>query len=443
LLPRGDLLCRPVSGESEEERRPFPTDSRSLLYVERKSLLSQVIIGNGISGITAALTLRKKNLKDKITVIAEEVFLPYARMILPDYIAGLVHEEALFPFDPVLFASIKMILGKRVEEIRPDESAVILAGGKKIFFDNLLIASGASAQIPDIAGFRQEGVYPIRDLSHARKIRACAASGSRAVVLGGGLVGLEATGALVSCGMQVEMVVTSAQILSRVFDSRSAGIIEGFLEKKGVAIRKHSEAIGIDGRGKKKVVYLGTGEELVCDLVIVAKGVTPNVDFLPCCGLEKAQGILVNQRMQASLPHIYAAGDVASAPGFFEEAPIYNAIWGEAIFQGRVAGGNMAGGNHVYEGNLRANIFEILGLKASAIGKGSGPVSEKGTFYRDEYGAYKKLVFENGRLVGALLVGKIEEAGVLQHLIRRKIDLSGAEEFYLQNRISFGRLLPI
>ncbi|MDI7258835.1 MAG: FAD-dependent oxidoreductase [Thermodesulfobacteriota bacterium] len=402
-----------------------------------------MIIGNGISGATVALTLIKRDPNSKITLISEEPFHTYARMILPDYIAGHIGEKALFLFGNGRCNSIRMILGKRVEGMVPQENAIFLERGKKIYYENLLISSGASPSIPNIEGIGRKGVCPLRSIKDAREIIASATPGKKAVVLGGGLVGLEVTDGLVARGLKVEMVVGSPRILSRVFDQRGAKIIEAFLRERGIIIRNHTDVTGIDSIRNKKVVLLNTGEKLEGHLVIVAKGIKPNVDFINKNEILLDQGIVVNRKMQTGIHNVYATGDVAMAPGFFEDAPIYNAIWGEAIYQGIVAADNMAGEDHLYEGNLRANIFEVLGLKASSIGQGARPVEGSEIFSLEKSGSYKKLVFEQGRLVGALLIGDIEESGFLQYLIRKRINLGGKEETFLRNKVHYGMLTTL
>ena len=411
--------------------------------MQLEQMTNQIIIGNGICGATAALALLKKNPNGNVIMISEEPFHSYARMLLPDYIAGLIQEEKLFSYPADQFGSIQVFLGKRVEEVRFRENAVVIEGRQKLFYENLLIASGASAWIPEIEGIETEGISPLRDLKQARRIISHASFGKRAVVLGGGLVGLEVTGALVNRGFKVDIIVKSPQILSRVFDERSAQIFEAYLKERGVEVHKNTDVAGIDFIKDTKKVFLDSGEELSCDLVIVAKGVKPNVDFIDRDCIHIDNGIVVNQKMETGTPHIYAAGDVAVAAGFLEETPIYNAIWGAAVHQGIVAATNMAGGNRVYEGNLRANIFEVLGLKASSIGLGGRPDKECKVYCSEEFGCYKKLVFKGGRLVGALLIGDIEDAGILQHLIKKKINLCGAEETCLRNKAKLSNLLRL
>lgn len=401
-------------------------------------MVNQVIIGNGISGITAALTLMKLDPNSKITLITEEDFPTYARMILPDYIAGRIPEQNLFSFQGDLFNSIRMIMGKKVEEIRSQEHVIVVDGNKKFPYDNLLMASGASALTPKIEGIHQKGIYALRDIEDARKIIASARPGNKGIVLGGGLVGLETTNALRTRGLMVELVVSSPQILSKVFDSKGAKIVEDVLIEHGIIVYKNADVIGIESVKGKKILFLKTGEKLEGDFIVIAKGVKPNVDFINNHEITLDQGVIVNRKMQTSVPNIYASGDVAMAPGFFEEAPIYNAIWGEAIYQAGIAANNMAGTDSLYSGNLRANIFEVLGLKASSIGQGGLQTEGSKIFSIEKPKSYKKLVFREERLVGALLIGDIEESGFLQHLIRMRINLSGQEEILLRNRIQFG-----
>jgi NAD(P)H-nitrite reductase large subunit len=406
-------------------------------------MTKQVIIGNGICGVTAALSLLRKNPKSSITLISEEPLNFYARMLLPDYIAGVISEEKLFPFKKEQFASIQLILGKKVEEIRPQENSIVIGGYKRIFYDNLLIASGASPSIPDIEGVEADGIYTLREIREAKKIISHATAGKRAVILGGGLVGLEATSALVNRGLNVELVVSSSQILSRVFDEKSAQIIEDHLIKKGVLVFKNTEVIGIDSVKDEKIVFLDSGAKIFCDLIILAKGVKPKMDFVDRNTLAVDKGIPVNRKMQTNISNIYAAGDVAMAPGFFEKTPIYNATWGAAVYQGIVAANNMAGGNSLYEGNLSANIFEVLGLMASCVGQGGKSNENCETLCSEETGSYKKLVFNEGKLVGALLVGDIVESGVMQNLIRTRVNIQGVEEIYLKNKVNFASLLKL
>ncbi|HZK18310.1 MAG TPA: FAD-dependent oxidoreductase [Clostridia bacterium] len=393
-----------------------------------------MIIGNSAAGVFAAEAIAKNDPTGEIVMISKEKHMPYSRCLTTYLIAGDIGRDKMFlrpggHFDQM---PAQIINDSEVTAIKPEKKTVVLNNNEELSYDRLLVASGASPARPDVPGAEADGVFTLRTLDDADRIMKLALPGKQAVILGGGLVSLKTAYALIKRGLKVRVLVTSPQILSQMLDATAAGLLQKRLEEHGVEFglnRAVDELVTGDG-GQVEAAVLDGGEKMSCNLVVVGKGVRPNVGFLDETGIEINWGVLVNDYLQTSVENIYAAGDVAETTDLLLGSKRVNATWPNATEQGRVAGINMAGGNRKYIGSLAMNSVEFFGLPAISVGltRVDEADYEVHETYKPERDFYKKLVFRDNHLVGFTVVGNISAVGILTGLIKYKIDVT--EEKY-------------
>jgi NAD(P)H-nitrite reductase len=404
-----------------------------------KMSLGNVIVGNSAAGISALEAIRQNDLDTPITLISDENLLTYSRVMLPYFIKGDLREEDLFIKQMEYYdqMKVKTIFGRSVVKVKPEKSTLILDNGEKIGFEKLLIASGSSPVIPKIEGINSKGIFCLRTLDDARKIASFANCADRALMIGGGPVTVETAAALHSLGLKITFVVTSNRILSRMLDQEGSDLVRKRTEANGGEVLTERKIVKITGNGTKKV-FLDTGEKIDCDMIVVGKGVKPNIGLVENSEISVDKGILIDDRMRTNLDNIYAAGDVAQAPNLRGNGQVINAIWPNAIHQGEIAGLNMSGQDVRYKGSFGMNIIETFGTVAVAIGR----THEKGEVITQKFGEnYRKFIFEDGKLVGSILVGDFDDCGIIQSLIKKQADVRGLRDLMSKGPLNLGNIL--
>jgi len=377
-----------------------------------------LIIGNSAAGLSAARAIRTKDTRGKITLLSDEPYPYYSRLALTYLIAGKIQKETLFTGVKDLYRKLGLTskLRTRVDRISPDTDEVVTSSGRRFVFDRLLLATGASPTAMPIPGSTLPGVCSLRTLRDAETIVRRVGVGRHAVILGGGLVGLQTAQALCYRGMRVTLVVSSDRILSRNLDRTGSDLIARAVGRSGITVLLNSQAVEFSrGRRTPLSVVLENGNPLQAHLVVLAKSVTPNIGLAAKSALSVHDGIVVNETLQTSREQVFAAGDVAE----FQER--VNFIWPNAIEQGRLAGLNMAGENASYQAGIGMNVTELFGIKIASIGKTEPEQGEEEICRLDaERAVYRKVILNEGRMTGALLVGDITDCGILHRLIRNR-----------------------
>jgi NAD(P)H-nitrite reductase large subunit len=391
----------------------------------RKRKKRVVIIGNSAAGLSALEAFRKKDRDSRVLMIDKEPVLAYSRVITPYFImGGIKKEEGLFLRTKDFYKEmdVKPLFGKGVLSIDTRSREILLDKGKKESFDLLLIASGGSPQRPEIEGANPEDVLVLRSLSDARKLRELKPKIQSGLFLGAGLVSLQTLQALFRGGARYTLVVKSDRILSQTLDPEASEIVEKHLKKMGVQILKGRDVVRLRGVNGSKVATLDKGEEIETDLIFAGKGVRPNTDFLHGSGIKTQNGILVNECVETNVEGIYAAGDVAQAPDFFSGQMVNYGLWPSAVEQGEIAGKNMAGLKEVYPGNLKMNVTRIFAMPIVSIGDfGSKRVAETLIRKDEKRNIYRKICLdEKGVIIGAILINRVDDLGVIHGLIREK-----------------------
>ena len=423
--PRGrlhDPTPRPVA----QKLRCLPPNKVYERIVEQGRCMAgnmrMVIIGNGAAGTAALDAIRSVDCNSTVTMIDRESGPAYSRITTPYFIRGAIPKEKDLYLRSKAFyqgPGIRAVFGHTVEGIDTRKRTVILDRGKKEPFDLLLIAGGASPKRPVIRGVNARDLLVLRDLADARKLKKIRSRGAAGVFIGAGLVSLQTLQAMHSEESHSILVVKSDRVLSQTLDAAGAQIIEKRLRDRGVRVMKGCD---VDHREKDGTVVLDTRERLRADFIFAGKGVRPNTDFLEGSGIQTDNGILVNRHLETSVEGIYAAGDVAQAPDFFSGKQVTYGLWPSALEQGEIAGKNMAGAKVEYEGNLRMNVSTIFGVSLASVGDlGSERVKEAWVTADARGQLYRKLCLdEEGVLIGAALINRMDDIGVIQGIIRAR-----------------------
>ena len=404
-----------------------------------------VIIGGSAAGISAVEAIRSVDQISPIELFSGEGTPFYSRVLLSYYIAGAITKEELH-FRPLEFFSENKVtahLGQRVERVLPDSKSIRMEDGREYPFDRLLIATGSSPKILDIPGKDKKGVVVMRHIDHAQEIVNRLEQMKTACVLGGGLIGLRTGYALSVRGVKVKIIVKSSHVLSQMLDKESAEMIQGTMRQHGIDIRTGRDAVEIVGKESVEGVILDDGERINCQLIVVGKGVEPNVDFISSTQIKVKEGIVADETMRTNLPDIYVAGDVAETFDLSTGRMGVNAIWPCAFEQGRVAGLNMAGKKVKYDGSFRMNSLDFYGLPVISMGITRIDGNAFQQVQRKTENTYRKLVLRDGCIVGAILVGQVQKAGILTTLLKKRVNVSDYVPFLMGNRINFADLLPL
>ena len=408
--------------------------------------MHHVIIGNGIAGVSAAEAIRQLDPHSAITMIGDETETPYCRPMISMVLEGELAPERLPVRGADFYESLKIspLLGERVTALDTAAKQVTIGGQKSLSYDRLLIASGADPRPIKAEGRELENIFFLRNQAQVRRMLALLPQAQRALVLGGGLVGFKAAYALLRRGLKVTLLIRSGYPLSMQADETAGAMVLEELRRKGLDVRVGVEVIGFDGGPAVRNARLSDGSHIGCDLVVVGKGVLPAHAFLDRSQVDVDLGIMVDAHMRTSASNVYAAGDVAEAVDLARGTRWVNAIWPEAVAQGRLAGMNMAGRPVAGNGSLGRNVIRIFDLDVMTGGIVSPTATDGLEILRrhDPLGrCYQKLVFQEDRLVGMVMVNRIEQGGVLLALIQRRTPIPGPKENLLSSGFNYARLL--
>lgn len=375
-----------------------------------------LIVGGGIAGFQAALSCRA-NWPDKaVTIIDAEEEAGYYRTLLPQFISGAIAEEKLFfrreKEDPLLTVRT----GLRVSSLDRDKRTVGLSNGDQVSYERLILACGGEALLPGIlAGPPASGIFTLRDLATARKIRVWLKNRRRVVVFGGSLVGVKTAVHLRQAGFEVIMVVRRDHILLRALSPAAAEMIEEHLRAMGIKLCLNAPLEDLRSEAGAVNAIRAGGQWIPCDTLLVAAGVTPDVSFLKDTGLLTGGELLVSPTMQTADKHIFAAGDGAVIA--FGQNKFSPNTWPQASSQGRLAGENLYRESPLSQRDKTAvNALDLHGLSLVVLGP---PVAGAETLrYASPREKVRREIFlAGGRPVGGALIGDISAAGALRAII--------------------------
>jgi len=394
-----------------------------------------VIVGNGVAGIWIASILAGSP-DVSVVVLTDEEYLYYNRPHLLEYIAGRINFEKVFVYPEEWYVKkgIQMRLRESVLDLDPHRKEITLKDGK-LGFDKLVLSTGGRPFLPPIRGTEKRGVFTIRSAHDALSIREYAHNVRKAVVIGGGLLGLETAGALRALGLEVTVVEFLKRLLPKQTDEQAAQLLTSMIEKMGIRVIVGGEVESILGEEKIERIVLKDGTGVEADLAVISVGIRPCVELAKTASIKVERGIVVDNRMQTSSPDIYACGDVAEADGRID------GIIPVALDQSKVAALNILGGSVTYEGTYHPFTLRVSGIKLVSI----GDINPTGSDYEERKnidinrGIYKKLVFKNDVLVGAILLGDTTKLRTIQELIMRRQEISKIKDTMLER--DFGQII--
>jgi NADPH-dependent 2,4-dienoyl-CoA reductase/sulfur reductase-like enzyme/ferredoxin len=412
--------CARLRGPVSVALKPEPATAPAAPAVVRcdESIKRIVIVGNGIAGITAADFARRTHPKCEIHVVARERFALYNRMGITRLIYGRSAMQGLYLLPDAWYTQhgITLWLNTQAKELDTASRVVALGTAERLEYDRLVLAMGGRAHLPTVEGFGGPGCYVLRDADHAMHMRDYVQRrrARRAVVAGGGLLGLEAADGLRQLGLDVVVLERGGWPLQRQVDERGGRLLLGYLSGLGIGVLTEAEPTQVEtGPAGVTAAVLKDGRTLPCEVFVACAGMRPNTDLATAAGIKAGRGILVDDRMQTSAPGVYAAGDVA------EHAERVYGQWPAAAAQGEAAGVNAAGGDRPYRGTVPATLLKIVGAELASVGRITSESGDEVIALEapDEY-RYAKLVVRGDRIEGALMIGYGQDAAHVTEAVK-------------------------
>jgi len=381
-----------------------------------------VIIGNGVAGNAAAAVIRKVDSTTPITMISQETDPEYSACVLSKkYICGEIEREDVFLKKAKDYEkqNIKTVFGQLVTRIDTNMKKVILRN-QNVSYDKLIISMGGNPVIPPLEGVGKRGIFTLKSLADADTIFRC--RGRKAVVIGGGAIGVEASISLRKRGFHVVLIELLDRILPTMFDGEASSIMRKRLEDFGIEIHTREKAMSF--RGNDDVCCVNTQKrEVDCDMVILSLGIKPNIEIAKDAGAEIGSlgGIVADEYMQTNLRDVFACGDCVETRDRITGNNMLFLFWYNARQQGKIAGYNAVGIRKKFLGNIAIGTVDVLGSFGVSIGhtrdsfsQGNVEVIEGGDTW------YHRVVISDGVFVGAQLIGKTNDIGPIVTAVRKR-----------------------
>jgi nitrite reductase (NADH) large subunit len=391
-----------------------------------------VVIGNGMAAARFCEELAQRALgRYAVAVIGQEPQLAYNRVLLSSVLAGEVaaSETVLKPATWWRDRGVTLCYGAPVTAVNVSACRVTLAGGNTLDFAKLVFATGSRAIRLPLPGAELPGVLTFRDLADVASISRAARRGSRVVVIGGGLLGIEAAYGLAKAGAKVTLVHLMDRLMERQLDARAASMLKRAVEAKGIEVLLDTATAGFSGNCHVEAVEFKDGRAIAADTVVVAVGIRPNAEIAAAAGLSVNRGIIVDDHLATDRPDVFAIGECA------EHREICYGLIEPANEQAHVLAARLAGRDISYSGSINATNLKVSGVHVFSAGDFLGTAGTESIVLADAgLGTYKKLVIAGGRLVGAVLYGDTTDGLWYLDLIR-----SGAAIESLRGDLVFGR----
>jgi len=397
------------------------------------------IIGCGIAGMTAATTLRQRNPDAKVTLYTDENHPYYPRPKLYSILSGEAQPSDIYAFPTEWFENqgIRIQMGKEVASVDTTRKKLLFQNGTEANYDKLLLANGARPFLPPVKGVDKTGVFTLRSIDDALRIREYARKVGKAIVIGGGLLGLEFAASLHRLGQQVDVVEIFPRLLPNQLDAEGAETFKSQIEKVGLNVVLGVKTQEILGEKTVSGIALDNGNILQGRLVLFSAGIRPNAEMAGDAGIKVNRGVVVDQYLKTSAPDVFAAGDVAEFEG-----KVYGII-PAAEEQARAAALNMLDARHSYRGSLPSNTLKIVGVDLTSIGL-VNPESSKYEEIRrtdKERGMYKKIILDEGKIIGSIVLGDRRAATAIMRLMELRKDVSKYKEVMLEDTFDFRKAL--
>jgi len=391
-----------------------------------------VIVGASAAGIGAVEAIREVDPVGTIAVISDEECPQYSRPMISDLVSGKADFGKMMCREHEFWENnnIQALTGRTATSLNLSDKYVTLDKGDHVNFEKLLIATGGKPFVPKIDGSDKDGVFTFTTLSDAENMLSKLEKAESAVVIGAGLIGVSVTEALVKRGLKVTMVELQDKILSLILDPTASEMVENVIRKAGVTIATGQTVKQIVGKPENDKVVSGavltSGEQVPCDLVIIAIGVIPRTELVAGTDVKTNRGILVDRSMRTTVQDVYASGDVAEAYDFVFGENRLLPLWPLAQLEGKVAGYNMAGKKADYPGGTAMSALKYFGIPIISIGIANPKDPEEYEIlvkHEPERNVYRKSVLKDNVIVGVTLVSAIENAGILFHLMKNGVNV--------------------
>ncbi len=402
-----------------------------------------VIIGGSAGAVGCIEALRSVDQERSIALISEEPYPLYSRALLPYYLDTPVPREKLLYRPPDFYEKMRVTTfeGRRAVKLSPIDKVVELDDGERLKYGRLLLATGGKPFVPSIEGLNKKNVFTFISMDDALGIAEALPRTRNAVILGGGVIGLMTAEVLRKRGIGVSVVELAPRVLSAVVDETAGAIVEDLFREQEVVIYTATTIKKVVGEERAERVILSNGEDLPCDLLVVAVGVVPRVELARDAGIAVNRGILVNERMETSAKDVYACGDCAEVYDFVIDDRRPLPLWTNAYAGGRTAGFNMAGVARKYRWATAMNAMHFFDLYIISAGlnitQDLGDSFEVLTKYEPQSRIYRKFALKDGRIVGLVLVGQIARAGIFLRLMRMQADVASFKEELLKEAFGF------
>jgi nitrite reductase (NADH) large subunit len=399
---------------------------------------SIVIVGAGPAGVTVVETVRQHDLANPIVMLTAEPYPPYSPPAMVDHFLTGSNSHLWRGSDWPERMGVEYRSGVVVTAIDPDAHRLHLGEGDPLEYGRLVIASGSRLYAP-LPGIDLPGVDNFKSLSAATALVERVKSGQArtALIVGAGFIGMEIALLLNELGVKVTQVEMLDQVMPSMLDPHTAAVAFKIMQNRGVSVRLNTKASAFVGNGRATGVELESNEVLAADILVAATGVRPNLDFLAGSSIGYHWGIDVDDHLRASVPDVYAAGDVVETPDRLTGERFVHAILPNAVEQGKVVGLNLLGYDVRYEGAERMNSLKHLGLPIMAVGMKQGDEVLRGRLD----GGWRTLYLKEDRLVGFQLVGDIRSAGAFRTLLNRGDELGKLKDRLLESGFGQGSLV--
>ncbi|WP_282171487.1 nitrite reductase large subunit NirB [Cytobacillus firmus] len=388
--------------------------------MEKKKL---VLVGNGMAGVrTVEEILKAAPEKFEITIFGSEPHPNYNRILLSKVLQGDtdVKDITLNDWEWYKTNNITLYSGETVVKADPDRKVVISDKGRAEPYDELILATGSVPFILPIPGSDKEGVTAFRDLEDTDIMLQASKKYKKAAVIGGGVLGLEAARGLLNLGMEVSVIHISPYLMERQLDETAGKLLQKELEDQGMNFLLEKQTEAIIGNERVEGLTFTDGTMLEADLVVMAAGIRPNIKLAQESGLQVNRGIVVNDYLETSIPHIYSVGECAEHKGipYGLVTPLYE--------QGKVLAKHICGKEtDPYKGSVLSTQLKVSGVEVFSAGDFLEDQEKKALkIFDDHEGVYKKIVFRGNKIVGAVLFGESQDGNRLFSMIKKQADIS-------------------
>jgi NADPH-dependent 2,4-dienoyl-CoA reductase/sulfur reductase-like enzyme len=405
-----------------------------------------VIVGGGTAGMNAITTIRQYDRgASEISLVSAE--RPYARMVLPYYLKGSISESHVYTATPARLQAldVQTYFERRATRLDTQANVLTLDDDTELPYDDLLIATGSSAVRPPVPGANDPDVHSFWTLEQAQNVVRSIRQGCHVVMVGAGFIAFTILNSILARGAHLSVVEIAPQILPRMIDQQGAALVEQWLRDHDVTIRTNAQLTAIEGANGQKRLRLRESGDLLADVVIMATGIRTNLEWLGGSGVEVKRGIVVDEHLRSTVPNVYAAGDVAEGRDLVTGQPAVHAIEPTAMEHGRIVGANMAGQPLAYRGSLLMNIVEVQDLEIASFGAWDDAQAEVFSALRPERPAYRKLLWQGDRLIGAMLLGRAQDVwttndvGMLKGLVQSGVRLGDWKPYLRHNLFEIKR----